>query len=145
MRFYETTFIARQDLPQTQVDNLTTYFSDLIKGEGGEVLFTENWGLRQLAYKVKKNKKGHYVFLALKAPPAVIAEMERQMRFNEDILRYLSVQTDEAPEAPTALLKDRLKDEQRSRSYDAGDAADASDDQPEPSLEAQSSSENPDA
>ncbi len=126
MRYYETTFIARQDLAQNQVDSLVNHFSSVIKENGGEILFTESWGLRQLAYRINKNKKGHYTFFALKAEPKTIAEMERQMRFHEDVLRFLTVRVDEKPEAPTAVLKDRLREEQKARSFDESSDSDSS-------------------
>jgi|GEM_PF-276288 len=119
MRYYETTFIARQDLAQNQVQNLEKHFSELIKKLGGEVKFTENWGLRQLAYRINKNKKGHYIFMSLRAKPDCILELERRMRLHEDVLRYLTVYVEKATETPTPMLKDRLRDDQKASSFEA--------------------------
>lgn len=118
MRYYETTFIARQDLAQNQVQNLEKHFSDLIKKLGGEIKFTENWGLRQLAYRINKNKKGHYIFMCLHAKPECIFELERQMRLHEDVLRYLTVHVEKQTETPTPMLKDRLRDDQKANSFE---------------------------
>ena len=85
MSNYESVLIARQDLGTSQVNNIVSELSDVIKKEGGEVVKVDNWGLKNLAYRIKKNRKGHYVLMNISAPANAIAEFERIMRFNEDI------------------------------------------------------------
>src|SRR5690606_29810141 len=109
MAFYENVFIARQDLSTAQVEALVAQFSEIITSQGGTVGKTEQWGLRNLTYRIKKNKKGHYVLMNITASGAAIAELERNMRIHEDILRYLTVRVDALEEGPSAMLlnKDR--------------------------------------
>ena len=95
MSNYETVLIARQDLGTSQVNNIVSELSDVIKKEGGEVVKVDNWGLKNLAYRIKKNRKGHYVLMNITAPANAIAEFERIMRFNEDIIRYMTVKVEE--------------------------------------------------
>ncbi|MBO5442633.1 MAG: 30S ribosomal protein S6 [Alphaproteobacteria bacterium] len=95
MTNYESVLIARQDLGTSQVNNIVSELSDVIKKEGGEVVKVDNWGLKNLAYRIKKNRKGHYVLMNITAPANAIAEFERIMRFNEDIIRYMTVKVDE--------------------------------------------------
>ena len=95
MQNYESVLIARQDLGTSQVNALVSELSEIIKKNGGEVLKVDNWGLKNLAYRIKKNRKGHYVLLNITAPAACIAEYERLMRFNEDIIRYMTVKVEE--------------------------------------------------
>ena len=113
MPYYECVFIARQDIATPQVEALTKTVSDVLTANGGKVLKTEQWGLRNLAYKINKNKKGHYVLLNLDAPHAAVAEMERQMRLHEDIMRFLTVSVDKLEEGPSAMLR---RDEREERS-----------------------------
>ena len=94
--------IARQDLGASQVSNIVSDLSDIIKKEGGEVVRVDNWGLKNLAYRIKKNRKGHYVVMNIAAPANAIAEFERIMRFNEDIIRYMTVKVDEFSEDSSA-------------------------------------------
>jgi len=105
MPYYESVFIARQDIPATQVEALTAAFSDIVKTGGGAVKKTESWGLRTLAYRIRKNKKGHYVLLNLDAPPAAVAEMERNMRLHEDVLRFMTVKVETLEEGPSAMMR----------------------------------------
>ncbi len=108
MAFYENVFIARQDLAQAQVDALADQMTELLKGLGGEVKKREYWGLRSLTYRIKKNRKGHYVYLGLECSGTALTELERQLRLNEDVLRFLSVRVDEAfEEGPTAMMQKR--------------------------------------
>ena len=95
MANYESVLIARQDLGASQVNALVESLSEVLKKEGGEVVKTDNWGLKNLAYRIKKNRKGHYVLMNITAPANAIAEFERIMRFNEDIIRYMTVKVDE--------------------------------------------------
>ncbi|MFR1032129.1 MAG: 30S ribosomal protein S6 [Alphaproteobacteria bacterium] len=102
MANYESVLIARQDLGASQVSNIVSDLSDIIKKEGGEVVRVDNWGLKNLAYRIKKNRKGHYVVMNIAAPANAIAEFERIMRFNEDIIRYTTVKVDEFSEDSSA-------------------------------------------
>lgn len=120
MPYYENVFIARQDISATQVDSLADAFTATIEGLGGKVAKREYWGLRNLAYKVKKNRKGHYVLLNLDAPAEAVHEMERLMRINEDVLRYLTVRVDELEEGPSAMAQGRGVREERHRRGDRG-------------------------
>ena len=95
MALYECVFIARQDISATQVEGLVGQFSGIIEEGGGKVASSEMWGLRSLAYRIKKNRKGHYVLLNLDAPSPAVQEMERNMRLNEDVIRYLTVRVKE--------------------------------------------------
>ena len=102
MANYESVLIARQDLGASQVSNIVSDLSDIIKKEGGEVVRVDNWGLKNLAYRIKKNRKGHYVVMNIAAPANAIAEFEIIMRFNEDIIRYMTVKVDEFSEDSSA-------------------------------------------
>lgn len=104
MALYENVFIARQDVPTTQVEALTNQFSELVTGLGGTVSKKEYWGLRSLTYRIKKNRKGHYTLLNIDAPPAAVKELERTMSINEDIIRFLTVRVDELEEGPSAIM-----------------------------------------
>ncbi|WP_028465584.1 MULTISPECIES: 30S ribosomal protein S6 [Nisaea] len=104
MPLYESVFIARQDISSAQAEQLTTEFSEIITNMGGEIKNTEFWGLRSLSYKIKKNRKGHYVLLHMEAPAEAITEMERLMRLNEDVLRYITLRMEELPEGPSAIV-----------------------------------------
>jgi small subunit ribosomal protein S6 len=95
MANYESVLIARQDLGASQVNTLVSELSDVIKKEGGEVVKVDNWGLKNLAYRIKKNRKGHYVLLNIVAPASAIAEYERLTRLNEDVIRYMTIKVDE--------------------------------------------------
>lgn len=95
MANYESVLIARQDLGASQVNSIVSTLSDALKKEGGEVVKVDNWGLKNLAYRIKKNRKGHYVLLNITAPAKAIFEYERLMRLNEDIIRYMTIKVDE--------------------------------------------------
>ncbi len=95
MANYESVLIARQDLGVSQVNSLVSDLSDVIKKEGGEVVKIDNWGLKNLAYRIKKNRKGYYVLLNITAPAKAVSEYERRIRLNEDIIRYMTVKVDE--------------------------------------------------
>ncbi|HTY70724.1 MAG TPA: 30S ribosomal protein S6 [Alphaproteobacteria bacterium] len=107
MPFYENVFIARQDLSQAQVDALADQFTAIIKEKGGDVKKRESWGLRNLAFRIRKNRKGHYILMNVDAPPAAIQEVERQMGLNEDVIRFLTIKVDELEEGPSAILQKR--------------------------------------
>ncbi len=120
MALYENVFIVRQDVSNQQVEELTTRFTEILESGGGKVEKTEFWGLRTMAYKIKKNRKGHYVMLNLDAPPPAVQEMERNMQLNEDVIRHMTLRVDELEEGPSAVMKFRGE---RSRSY--GDRSDS--------------------
>jgi small subunit ribosomal protein S6 len=105
MALYENVFIARQDVPATQVETLTNQFAELIAAQGGTVSKKEYWGLRSLAFRIKKNRKGHYTLLNIDAPSAAVKELERTMSINEDIIRYLTVRVDALEEGPSAVMQ----------------------------------------
>lgn len=104
MPFYETVFIARQDLNAAQVEDLTKLFTGIIEKDGGKILKTENWGLRALAYRIKKNRKGHYVLIESDTAPAALLEMERNMRLNEDLLRHMTIRLEEPSKGQSVIL-----------------------------------------
>jgi small subunit ribosomal protein S6 len=111
MALYESVFIARQDISSNQVDEFTQAFVKVVEDNEGKVTKTENWGLRNLAYKIKKNRKGHYVLFNIDAPAKAIDELERAMRFNEDVIRYLTVRVEELEEGPSAMMERRGRDD----------------------------------
>ena len=111
MALYEHIFMARQDVSQQQVEELTTALTDILAQGGGKVTKNEYWGLKGLSYRIRKNRKAHYTLLNLDAPAAAIAEMERQMRINEDILRFMTVRVDELEECPSAMMQKRDRDD----------------------------------
>lgn len=114
MPMYEHVFLARQDLSQSQVDSLAQEATKIVEDNEGKVVLTETWGLRTLAYKVQKNRKAHYVMLRLDAPTNVIAELERQTRINEDIIRFLTIRVDEHEEGPSVMMRKPERDTRRS-------------------------------
>ena len=107
MPLYESTFIARPDISSQQVDSLAEQLREILTEAGGEVAKTEYWGLRGLAYRIKKNRKGHYYFMNIDAPPEAISAMEHTMRINEDVIRYLTVRVDEHDPNPAPLTQSR--------------------------------------
>lgn len=118
MNHYETVFIARQDLTNAQVEAMANTFTQVIKSHKGEVSKTEFCGLRNLAYKIKKNKKGHYVLMNITCEPAGITEMERQMKLNEDLLRHLTVRVESLDPNPSKLMQRASYSDDRYRSFD---------------------------
>jgi len=117
---YEHTFLARQDLSQAQVDALAATATGIIEANEGKVLKTETWGLKNLAYKIKRNRKAHYVMLNIDAPAGVVAELERQTSINEDVIRFLTIRVDELEEGPSAQMRkqDRERRGRREREND---------------------------
>jgi small subunit ribosomal protein S6 len=113
MPLYETVFIARQDVSAKHVEDLAKNFSKIVNDNGGETKRTESWGLRNLAYRIKKNRKGHYTLFHFDAPAKAITEMERLMRLNEDVLRFQTVAIEKLPEGPSAILKQSDEGEER--------------------------------
>jgi small subunit ribosomal protein S6 len=122
MSFYENVFIARQDLSPAQVDALADTFTAIVTEKGGEVKKRESWGLRNLSFRIRKNRKGHYVLFNLDAPPAAVHEMERNMRLNEDVIRFLTVKVETLEEGPSAVLQRR--DDRSERGDRFGDRGD---------------------
>jgi small subunit ribosomal protein S6 len=118
MPLYEHTVIARQDLTAQQAQALSDTLVQLVADQGGSVVKTEYWGLRSLAYRINKNRKGHYVHLNLDAPPAAVAELERIERLSEDVLRVLTVRVDEVDDAPTVIMQVRSSREERAARRD---------------------------
>lgn len=117
MPLYECVFIVRQDVQTPQVDALAASFADIVRQHGGQVPKIEPWGLRNLAYRINKNKKGHYVLMNIDAPAAAVLEMERNMKISEDVLRTLIVSVDKLDPNPSAILR---RDDSGERSGTAG-------------------------
>lgn len=121
MPYYETVFIARQELSESQVKTLTEDFCKFIKDGGGKIHKTENWGLRTLAYRINKNRKGHYVLIESDTPAPALIEMERNMRLSEDVLRFMSIKEDELSDGPSVMMNknDRDTDDRKSDKKEA--------------------------
>jgi small subunit ribosomal protein S6 len=113
MPLYEHVFLARQDASTQQVEELTTQMTGIVEGLGGKVVKMENWGVRSLTYRMNKNRKAHFVLLNIDGPSAAIAEIERQERISEDVIRYLSVRVDEHEEGPSAMMRKADRDRDR--------------------------------
>lgn len=114
MPLYECVLIARNDITQQQAEAIADNIATQLEPEGGEIKKREYWGLRSLAYRIKKNRKGHYMLLGLEAKPTFITEMERQLSLNEDVLRFLTLRVNEIEEAPSAILSRRSDERERS-------------------------------
>ena len=113
MPLYEHVFLARQDASTQQVEELTTQMTGIVEQAGGKVTKTENWGLRSLTYRMNKNRKAHFVLLNIDAPSSAIAEIERQERISEDVIRYLSVRVEEHEDGPSAMMRKADRDRER--------------------------------
>ena len=122
MALYEHVFLVRQDVTAQQVEALTAQFKGIIEAHKGKIAKTESWGLRSLAYRIKKNRKAHFTLLNIDAPPAAVAEMERLMAINEDIIRTLTIKVDVLEEGPSAML--RKRDDADGERGDRGDRGD---------------------
>jgi small subunit ribosomal protein S6 len=120
MPLYEHIFLARQDVSAQQVEDLTTTYSDLIGANGGKVAKKEYWGIKSLPYRIRKNRKAHYTLLNIDAPHTAVAEMERQMGINEDVLRFMTVRVDELEEGPSAMMQKRDDRPDRGDRFDRG-------------------------
>ncbi|WP_323715829.1 30S ribosomal protein S6 [Paracoccus aminovorans] len=120
MPLYEHVLIARQDLSNTQAEGLIEHFSTVLADNGGKVVENEYWGVRTLAYKINKNRKGHYAFLRSDAPSAAVQEMERLARLHDDVMRVLTVRVDEHKEGPSIQMQKRDERERGDRG-DRGD------------------------
>jgi small subunit ribosomal protein S6 len=115
MALYEHVFLARQDISAQQVDALVEQYKGVIEANGGKVGRVENWGLKSLTYRIKKNRKAHYVLVDIDAPAAAIHEMERQMRISEDVLRYMTLAVEAHEEGPSAMMQKRDRDDRAPR------------------------------
>lgn len=125
MPLYEHIYLARPDVSAQAVEALTEQFKGVIEAGGGSVGKIEYWGVKSLAYRVKKNRKAHFSMLNITAPPAAVAEMERMMRINEDILRFMTIRVEELEEGPSAMLQKRERDERRDRERRRDDEVEA--------------------
>ena len=126
MAFYESVIIARQDASVPQVETLQDSLATLLEEQGGKVTKREYWGLRSLAYRVKKNRKGHYVLFNIDAPGTAVKELDRQLRLNEDVLRHMIVRVDELDEGESIMMQKGGRDDRdsRPRRDDRGDRGD---------------------
>ena len=111
MPLYEHIFLSRQDVSAQQVEDLTKTYTDLLAENGGKVAKSEYWGVKSLSYRINKNRKAHYTLLNIEAPANAVAEMERQMRINEDVLRFMTIRVDEHEEAPSVMMQKRDGDD----------------------------------
>lgn len=125
MPYYETVFIARQDLSENQVKELTKGFEDIIKKEGGKVAKTEQWGLRTLAYRINKSRKGHYILIETDAPGDAIIELERNLRLNEEVMRYMTIKLEEPSDGPSIMMDKNKYDSDDSDKSDKSDKKEA--------------------
>ena len=114
MALYEHVLLARQDVSAQQVETLVETFKGIIEANGGSVPKVEYWGVKSLGYRINKNRKAHYSLLNIDAPSAAVLEMERQMRINEDVLRFLTIRVEELEEGQSAMLQKRDRDDDRS-------------------------------
>ncbi len=119
MALYEHVYLARQDVTAQQVEALTEQFKGIIEARGGKVAKIEYWGVKSLAYRIKKNRKAHFTLLNIDAPSAAVAEVERLQGLNEDVLRFLTLRVEEHEEGPSAMTRKR-EDSDRDRD-DRGD------------------------
>lgn len=115
MSYYEHVIISRPDISETQVNEMVNHLTEKFKELGGKVVGTEYWGLRKLAYRMKKHRKAHYSFLKLDVPAEAIHEIERLHRINDDILRYMSIKVDELSDEPSPIMKKREDRERKPR------------------------------
>jgi small subunit ribosomal protein S6 len=137
MPLYEHVFLARQDVTAQQVEEMTAQFKGIIEGLGGKVEKIEAWGVKSLSYRMRKNRKAHFTLMNVDAPPAALAEVERQQRLSEDVLRFITIRVDEHETGPSAMMRkvdrDRDRDDRRGDRGDRGDRGprrDRDDDRP---------------
>lgn len=115
MALYEHVFISRQDLSNAQAEGLIEHFSAVLSDNDGKVIDQEYWGLKTMAYKINKNRKGHYAFLKSDAPSSAVQEMERLMRLHEDVMRIMTIRVDEHEEGPSVVIQAKSAKEERRR------------------------------
>jgi small subunit ribosomal protein S6 len=130
MPLYEHVYLARQDASAQQVDELTSQLKGVIEGLGGSIKKTEYWGVKSLSYRLRKNRKAHFTFMDIDAPPPAINEIERLERLNEDVLRYLTIRVDAHEEGPSAMMRraerDRDREERRGERGERGERSERS-------------------
>lgn len=136
MALYESVYIARQDLSTQQVEALTELMSAVVTDNGATIAKTEQWGLRSLAYRIKKNRKGHYTQLTIDGPAAAVQELERQLGLNEDVLRSLTLRIDAIDMEPSAILQAKAGRDERPRRGDREDRPRRDNDTPAPAADA---------
>ena len=124
MRLYESVFIARQDISSQQVESMADEFAGIITNAGGKIHKREYWGLRSLAYRIKKNRKGHYIMFNLETDGATLKEYERIMGLNEDVLRFLNIRIEEVDEAPSIIMQNKGERGDRGDRGDRGERGD---------------------
>lgn len=107
MPFYEHVFVARQDVTAAQVDQIADQIGSVVEDAGGKIALREYWGLRNLAYRIRKNRKGHFIMLRMDAPSEAVTELERQLRLNEDVIRILTVRQDTLDETPSIIMQNK--------------------------------------
>jgi small subunit ribosomal protein S6 len=115
MPLYEHVFMARQDVTAQQVEAMVEQYKGVIETGGGRIEKTEAWGVKSLAYRIRKNRKAHFTMLSIDAPPAAVAEMERQMRISEDVLRFMTVKVEALDAEPSVMMQKRERDERKDR------------------------------
>ena len=136
MALYEHIYMARQDISAQQVEALTEQFKKVVTGLGGSFEKAEYWGVKSLAYRIKKNRKAHFSLFNINAPHAAIAEMERQMGLSEDVLRFMTIRVEALEEGPSAMMRKRDDDGERGdRRGPRGDRGDRGDRPPRPRRE----------
>ena len=128
MALYEHTFIARQDISIAQAEALLEHFRTILTDNGGKIIDTEYWGLKTLAYKINKNRKGHYCFFRSDSPADAVHEMERLMRLHEDVMRNLTIKVEEHTEGPTIMMQAKTMREDRDRARSERGEGEAGDD-----------------
>ena len=121
MALYEHVFLARQDPSQAQVDQLAATATEIVEANEGKVTKTETWGLKNLAYKIDRNRKAHFVMLNIEGPGAVVAELERQTRINEDVIRYMTIRVEEHEEGPSVMMRKNERDSKKRRDREERD------------------------
>jgi small subunit ribosomal protein S6 len=118
---YEHVFLARQDITAQQMTTLQKNFQTVIEENGGTVGKVEHWGVKTLAYRIKKNRKAHFALMNISAPHAALTEMERQMGLSGDVIRFMTIRLDELEEKPSAMMR---RSDERSDRGDRGDRGD---------------------
>ena len=132
MRLYESVFIARHDITSAQVEAMADEFAEIITSAGGSIKKREYWGLRSLAYRIKKNRKGHYVMFNMETGPEALREYERIMGLNEDVLRFLNLNIEEVEDGPSIMMQAKTERSSRGqRDHSDADARDDKDDSSE--------------
>jgi small subunit ribosomal protein S6 len=121
MPLYEHVFLARQDVSSQQVDALVDQFKQIVEQAGGKIAKVEPWGVKSLSYRIQKNRKAHFTLMNIEAPPSAVAEVERQERLSEDVIRFLTVRVDAHEEGPSAMLRKSDRDDRGERGGRFGD------------------------